>query len=80
MYAKYEDHTLPYPYSIQDDLDIQVESKLESEIPPIQRISVEDVFFANSLGIPIEPIINEQIQVVGIIHNNQFQNKIKMIL
>jgi len=71
IYAKYEDRTLPYPYSIQDDLDIQVESKLESEIPPIQRISVEDVFFANSLGIPIEPIINEQIQVVGIIHNNQ---------
>jgi len=71
IYAKYEDRTLPYPYSIQDDLDIQVESKLESEIPPIQRISVEDVFFANSLGIPIEPIINKQIQVVGIIHNNQ---------
>ncbi len=71
IYAKYEDNTLPSPYSIQDDLDIQIESKLESEIPPIQRISVEDVFFANSLGIPIEPIINEQIQVVGIIHNNQ---------
>ena len=71
IYAKYEDRTLPYPYSIQDDLDIQIESKLESEIPPIQRISVEDVFFADSLGIPIEPIINEQIQVVGIIHNNQ---------
>ncbi len=45
IYAKYEDRTLPYPYSIQDDLDIQVESKLESEVPPIQRISVEDVFF-----------------------------------
>ncbi len=71
IYAKYEDNTLPSPYSIQDDLDIQIESKLESEIPPIQRISVEDVLFANSLGIPIEPIINEQIQVVGIIHNNQ---------
>jgi hypothetical protein len=71
IYAKYEDRTLPSPYSIQDDLDIQVESKLESEVPPIQRISVEDVFFANSVGIPIEPIINEQIQVVGIIHNNQ---------
>ncbi len=71
IYAKYEDNTLPSPYSIQDDLDIQIESKLESEIPPIQRISVEDVFFANSLSIPIEPIINEQIQVVGIIHNNQ---------
>ena len=71
IYAKYEDNTLPSPYSIQDDLDIQIESKLESEVPPIQRISVEDVFFADSLGIPIEPIINEQIQVVGMIRNNQ---------
>ena len=52
-------------------MDIQIESKLESEIPTIQRISVEDVFFANSLGIPIEPIINEQIQIVGMIRNNQ---------
>jgi len=71
IYAKYEDNTLPSPYSIQDDLDIQVESKLESEVPPLQRIYVEDVFFADSLGIPIEPIINEQIQVVGMIRNNQ---------
>ena len=71
IYAKYEDNTLPSPYSIQDDLDIQIESKFESEVPPIQRISVEDVFFANSLGIPIEPIINDQIQIVGMIHNNQ---------
>jgi len=71
IYAKYEDNTLPSPYSIQDDLDIQIESKLESEVPPIQRISVEDVFFADSLGIPIEPIINTQIQIVGMIRNNQ---------
>jgi len=71
IYAKYEDNTLPSPYSIQDDLDIQIESKLESEVPPIQRISVEDVFFADSLGIPIEPIIDTQIQIVGMIRNNQ---------
>jgi hypothetical protein len=71
IYAKYEDNTLPSPYSIQDDLDIQVESKFQSEVPPIQRISVEDVFFANSLGIPMEPTINEHIQIVGMIRNNQ---------
>jgi len=71
IYAKYEDNTLPSPYSIQDDLDIQIESKLESEVPPIQRISVEDVFLADSFGIPIEPTTNEQIQIVGKIGNNQ---------
>jgi len=71
IYAKYEDNTLPSPYSIQDDLDIQIESKLESEVAPIQRISVEDVFLADSFGVPIEPTINEQIQIVGMISNNQ---------
>ena len=71
IYAKYEDNTLPSPYSTQDDLDIQIKSKLESEVPPIQRISVEDVFLANSFGIPIEPTINEQVQIVGMIRNNQ---------
>jgi len=76
IYAKYEDNTLPSPFSIQDDLDIQIESKLESEVPPIQRISVEDVFLADSFGIPIEPTINEQIQIVGMISNNQNYDQI----
>ena len=71
IYAIYKDNTLPSPYSIQDNLDIQIVSKLESEVPPLQRISIDDVFFANSLGISIEPIIDEQIQVVGMIRNNQ---------
>jgi len=71
IYAKYEDNTLPSPYSIQDDLDIQIKSKLESEVSPIQRISVEDVFLADNFGIPIEPTINEQVQIVGMIRNNQ---------
>ena len=71
IYAIYKDNTLPSPYSIQDDIDIQIVSKLESKVPHLQRISIDDVFFANSLGIPIEPIIDEQVQVVGRISNNQ---------
>ena len=71
IYAKYEDNTIPSPYSIQDDLDVKIESKLESEIPPIQRISIGDVLFTDSFGIPIEPAINETNQIVGRISNNQ---------
>ena len=71
IYAKYEDNTIPSPYSIQDDLDIQIESKLESEIPPIQRISIGDVLFTDSFGILTEPAINETNQIVGRINNNQ---------
>jgi len=76
IYVKYQDNTLPSPYSIQDNLDIQIKSKLESEVPLIQRISVEDVFLADSFGIPIEPTINEQIQIVGMISNNQNYDQI----
>ena len=71
IYAKYEDNTIPSPYSIQDDLDIQTESKLESGILPIQRISIGDILFTDSFGIPIEPTINETNQIVGSITNNQ---------
>jgi len=72
IYGKYEDNTLPSPYSIQDDLDIKTESRLESDVPPIQRISHEDIFVADSFGVPIlEPTINQQLQIVSMIRNNQ---------
>ncbi|WP_316504853.1 hypothetical protein [Nitrosopumilus sp.] len=71
IYAKYKDNTLPLPYSIQDDLDVQIESKLESEVMPIQRISIEDVFFTDSFGILTEPTIDKTSQIVGRVSNNQ---------
>ena len=72
IYGKYEDNTLPSPYSIQDDLDVKTESRLESDVLPIQRISHEDIFVADSFGVPIlEPTINQQLQIVSMIRNNQ---------
>ncbi len=69
--AKYEDRTIPSPFSVKDDLEVQTKSKLESEIPPIQRVSIGDVFFTDSFGSPTEPAINEANQIVGSISNNQ---------
>jgi len=72
IYSKYEDNTLPSPHSILDDLDIQAEAKLDSGIPPIQRISQVVAFISDSFGVQIlEPTINQQLQIVGIITNNQ---------
>jgi len=72
IYGKYEDNTLPSPYSIQADLAIKTESRLESDVPPIQRISLEDIFVADSFGVPIlEPKINQQLKIVSMIRNNQ---------
>ena len=56
---KYEDNTIHFPNSIQDDLDIKIKSKLESEISPIQRISIGDVLFTDSFSMPAELAINE---------------------
>jgi len=72
IYSKYEDNTLPSPHSILDDLDINAEVKLDSGISPIQRISQEVAFISDSFGAQIlEPTINQQLQIVGIITNNQ---------
>jgi len=72
IYAEYHDNTLPSPYSKQDVLDIQTKTKLESDIPLLERVSHGEVFLADSFGVPIiEPGINEQLQIVGVIHNNQ---------
>jgi len=82
IYGKYEDNTLPSPYSIQDDLDVKIESRLESGVSPIQRISHEDIFVADSFGVPIlEPTINQQLQIVSMIRNNQnyFQSFVYII-
>jgi len=72
IYAKYEDNTLPSPYSIQDELGIQAKSKIESEVPRLQRISIEGVFVADSFDKPIfESMVNEPIRIASMISNNQ---------
>ena len=72
LYAKYDDFTLPSPYSKSDSLDIIDTSKLVSEIPSMERISITDTFLSDNLGNKInEPTINQQLQIVGVIENNQ---------
>jgi len=70
--AKYEDFTLPTPYSISDNLEITSKSKFVSDISPIDRISIANNFITNSLGNVIHNLtIDEQLQIVGAVKNNQ---------
>ena len=70
--AKYRDYTLPRPYSISSDLEITSLSKFESNIPPIERISVLNNYISDSQGNVIQNFqTNNQLQVVGAIQNNQ---------
>ncbi len=80
--AKYDDHTLPSPYSISDNLEISSESKFVSNIPPIERISILNNFIADSSGNLIKsPTRNEQLQITGTVHNNQnYEQKFVFII
>lgn len=70
--AKYEDRTLPSPYGVSDDLDIIAKSSIESNIPSIQRASIEDLYIADSSGKQINELMKDnQIQITSHIHNNQ---------
>ena len=72
LYAKYDDYTLPKPFSKSDNLEIKTTSKLVSDIPPLDRIAIDNSFIADRSGNLIsDPTINEQFQIVGAVANNQ---------
>lgn len=70
--AKYEDRTLPQPYSISDELDITTKSSVESSMPALQRVSIEDLYVGDSSGKQIGELTKgNQMQIISHIHNNQ---------
>jgi hypothetical protein len=72
LLAKYDDYTLPSPYSTSDNLEISVTSEFVSDILPTDRVFIEKNFLANSLGeLVSKPSSNEQFQIVGNVQNNQ---------
>ncbi|MCV0366379.1 MAG: hypothetical protein K5798_03815 [Nitrosopumilus sp.] len=75
--AKYDDYTLPKPYSISDNLSLQTFAIVDSTVPPIERIDHLPITFSDSLGNPLQSFTeNHQIQIVGTIVNpNEFDQK-----
>jgi hypothetical protein len=75
--AKYDDYTLPKPYSISDNLSLQTFAIVDSSIPPIERIEHLPITFSNSLGNSLQSFTeNHQMQIVGTIVNpNEFDQK-----
>ena len=72
IFAKYNDHTLPKPYSISDNLEIETSAKIDSAVPPINRLQNHPIIFSDIFGNPIQSFSpNNQIQVVGTITNEQ---------
>ncbi|MGI9567165.1 MAG: hypothetical protein ACR2LL_09165 [Nitrosopumilus sp.] len=72
IFAKYDDHTLPKPYSISDNLEIETSAKIDSSVRPIERLQTSPVVFSDSFGSPIQSFSsNSQLQIVGTVTNDQ---------
>jgi hypothetical protein len=72
IYAKYDDHTLPKPYSTSDNLEIITLAKVTSSIPSLEKLTNSQITLTDSSGKPLESFqANNRIQIVGSISNEQ---------
>lgn len=75
--AKYDDYTLPKPYSISDNLALETFAMVDSSISPIDRIDNLPIQFSDALGNSLESFSPDNpLQIVGtIINPNEFDQK-----
>jgi len=71
IFAKYNDHTLPKPYSTSDNLEIETFAKIDSLIPSIMRLENSQIILSDSLGNQLQSFSpNKQLQIIGTITND----------
>ena len=77
IFAKYDDHTIPKPYSKSDNLVIETIARVDSSISPIERIKNSPVTFSDGLGNTLQSFSqNSQIQIVGtVLNEHDFKQK-----
>ena len=72
IYAKYDDHTLPKPYSTSDNLEIITLARVTSSIPSLEKLTNSQITLTDSSGKPMNSFQeNNRIQIVGSIENEQ---------
>jgi hypothetical protein len=70
IFAKYNDHTLPKPFSKSNNQYIETSAMIGHSISPINRIQTSPIFLSDSFGNPITSILSKtQMQIVGTIEN-----------
>ena len=71
IFAKYDDHTLPKPYSTLDNLEIETFARIDSSIPPIMRLENSQILLSDSLGNQLQSFSsNKQLQIIGTVTND----------
>jgi len=72
IFAKYDDYTLPKPYSTSDNLEIKTFANVDSSIPALQRLQSLPIILSDTFGNALTSFsTNDQIQIVGTISNQQ---------
>jgi len=72
IFAKYDDHTLPKPYSTSDNLEIKTFANVDSSIPTLKRLQSLPIVLSDTFGNLLTSFsINDKIQIVGTISNEQ---------
>ena len=71
IFAKYDDHTLPKPFSKSDSLEITSLAQVDSLVPSALQIKNLELSFSDGLGNPLLSFLaGSQIQIVGTIQND----------
>ena len=72
IFAKYDDYTIPKPYSTSDNLEIKTFANVDSSIPALQRLQSLPVVLSDTFGNALTSFsTNDRIQIVGTISNQQ---------
>ena len=76
VFAKYDDHILPKPFSKLDNLEIETFTRVDSSIVPIERLGNSPIVFSDSLGNQLESFSsNTPLKIVGTLANDHNSNK-----
>jgi len=68
--AKYNDHTLPKPFSKSDSQYVETVANVDYSTSSINRINISPIFLSDGFGNPIASLSpNTQMQIVGTIEN-----------
>ena len=71
IFAKYDDHTLPKPYTTSDNLEIEIFTQVDSSVPPVERLDNSLISLSDSFGNTLESASsNNPVQIVGTMNNN----------
>ncbi|QLH06026.1 hypothetical protein [Nitrosopumilus ureiphilus] len=74
--ARYEDHTLPKPYTRADELKISSNTIVGPVVPSLERVPIFNPRIVDSFGSMINQVkVDQQIQITADISNNNITNQ-----